>query len=316
MSFLIRPFTEADYSAMARILTICNEETWTVEALRWEHDRVTPPCMTATWVAEQAGEVVGFAYYVQYPAFYHPRKFELNVMVLPTHRRQGIGTALYRQLEEALAAYDPISLGAATVESWTDGVRFLEARGFVEKLCNWESHLAVQEFDPTPWLPVLEAAAQQGYAIRSYAELARDPERDQKLYAMSMEVRRDIPAPEPWQDEPYAVWAKRFENPHFWPEGQFIGIKDGEYVGLSALWKTADEGVLNTGVTAVKRAHRGTGLAKALKVRAIFFAREQGFKKIKTWNESNNQRMLAINQQLGFVRQPAVLMYTKQIKPE
>lgn len=315
MSFQIRPFTEADYPALAQILTICNEETHTVETLQWEDRRATPPCKLARWVAEQNGQVVGFGHFQQFPAFYHPQKFDLNVMVLPSHRRQGIGTALFRQLEEALAPENPISLSAGTLETWTDGVRFLEANGFVEKMRNWESHLDVQAFDPTPWLPLLDEVAAKGYEISTYAELAADPEAGRKLYEMTLEVRRDVPTTDPWTEEPFEVWARRFEFPHFMPEGHFIGIKDGEWVGLSVLWKSDDEGVLTTGLTAIKRAHRGTGIAKALKVMAILFAQAQGCKTIKTWNESNNHRMLAINGQLGFERKPAWVMYTRESTP-
>lgn len=316
MSYQIRPFVEADYPAVAHILSVCNEESFSVEALRWEDNRITPPCKWGRWVAEQDGQVVGFAHFGQFMAFYHPQKFELQMQVLPSHRRQGIGTALYRALEEALAPYEPISLAAGTSEEWTDGVRFLERHGYVEKLRNWESHLAVQAFDPTPWQSVVEEVAARGYEIKSYAELQDEPDHLRKIYAMSMEVRRDIPTIEPWQDEPFEVWAKRFENPHYWPEAQMIGIKDGDWVGISALWKTDDEGVANTGTTAVKRAHRGTSLAKALKVKAILLAKELGYQKIKTWNESNNQRMLAINLAMGFERKPAWVMYTKTIQEE
>ncbi|MFZ5828064.1 MAG: GNAT family N-acetyltransferase [Bacillota bacterium] len=316
MSWNIRPFAEADYEGLARIWSVCNQETFTVEALRWQDRPRDDRCKQGRWVAEVGGEVVGFGEYRQDPAFYHPQKFEVVVMLLPDHRRQGIGSALYGQVTEALAPFDPVTLNAATGEEWLDGQRFLAARGFTEKMRMWESHLDVQGFDPGPWRGVLKEVEAQGYQIRSYAELSGEPDAAQRLYRLVTEVRRDVPSTDPWQDVTYETWSRIFENPHFFPEAYFIGIKDGEWVGLSALWKADDEGVLTTGLTAVQRSHRGTGLAKAMKVWGIGFAREQGFQKIKTWNESNNQRMLAINLKLGFARKPAWVMYQKQFRAE
>lgn len=56
---------------------------------------------------------------------------------------------------------------------------------------------------------------------------------------------------------------------------------------------------------------RGRGVATALKVRTVEYARDQGVREIRTWNEINNQRILAINVKFGFVRQPAWITFRK-----
>jgi hypothetical protein len=58
------------------------------------------------------------------------------------------------------------------------------------------------------------------------------------------------------------------------------------------------------------------GIAMALKLRSIEFALQEGFGEIRTWNESNNQGMLDINNRLGFVRQPAHIDYAKVMREE
>ncbi len=317
MSFTIRPFTDADYPALARILSEVNEEVIAAETLRSDDERRPAKCKHGEWVAEQDDEMVGMGYYNQLAAFYHPQKFEVGVTVLPKYRRQGIGTALWRQVEEALAPFDPVSLNTGIKETWTDAIRFAESRGFVEKLRNWESHLDVQRFDLAAWQPYVAEAEAKGYTMVPLRELMADPDWPQKLYKMVMEVRLDVPTTDPWQETSFEDWFRVFDgNPQQYPEAYYIGIHNGEWVGLSALWKSDEEGVLTTGLTAIKRPHRGTGIAKALKVKAIGAARAAGYRLIKTWNESNNVRMLAINTKMGFVRQPAWVFFKKQVKAE
>jgi GNAT superfamily N-acetyltransferase len=69
---------------------------------------------------------------------------------------------------------------------------------------------------------------------------------------------------------------------------------------------------LYQGLTGVRREYRGKGVAMALKLKTIEYAQRHGYAVIKTWNESNNVGMLAINEKLGFVRQPAWVTFAKE----
>lgn len=311
--FTIRPFAESDYEAVAYVYSQIMEEQTTAESMRWEDQNRDPRCRHGKWVAEQDGRLVGGGGFGQTAAFYHPQKFEVNLLVLPEFRRQGIGTALYEQVLSALAEYEPIALSGMVRETWADSMAFAQRHGFTETMRNWETHLDLRRFDPTPFAAVLDEASAKGYQIYSYAELADNPDLDRRLHALVMEVRRDVPAPEPWQDTPFETWLSVLKRPAFFGEGYFIAAKEGEFVGLSVLWRTDEPAVLSTGLTAVKREHRGSSIAKALKVRAAHLAKEKGFELVKTWNESNNQRMLAINDWLGFQRQPAWVFMGKEL---
>jgi RimJ/RimL family protein N-acetyltransferase len=70
-------------------------------------------------------------------------------------------------------------------------------------------------------------------------------------------------------------------------------------------------GELRTGMTGVRREWRRRGIALALKVRSLEFAKAQGFRRVVTENETNNRGMIAINDRLGFVKQPAYVHYLK-----
>ncbi len=70
--------------------------------------------------------------------------------------------------------------------------------------------------------------------------------------------------------------------------------------------------VLHTGMTGVLRSHRRQGLATALKVHAIQFAKAYGAKAINTSNEEHNP-MFQLNLALGFAPAPAWLDFEKQM---
>lgn len=312
MSLTIRLFTPADYEAIASIDSLVYGTTTDPEHLRWEDSHRDPKCCCARWVAELDGQAVGYAEQKQKPVAYHPRKFQVNVDVLPDYRGRGIGTALWAAMREAVEAYDPLTLTASAREDCEQGLRFLTGRGFVEEMRTCESHLDLTAFDPAQFSDLAE-----GYQIRSYADLFGEPDFYEKLYALTSEVRRDVPSTTPRTDEPFETWLKNLKaNPHLWPQGYQIGIQGSEWVGVSVLWTTANAGVLNTGLTAVKREHRGRGVALALKVKALATAKAAGYRLVKTWNESNNQRMLAINQRLGFEHKPAWVAFQLKLKDE
>lgn len=316
MSFTIRPFTMDDCEQLAPVVSAVYEVTITPEAIRWDVEHVDPKIKYQDWVAEVNGRIVATGRYGQHLGAYHPRKFNVDVAVLPDYRRRGIGGALYDTVVAALQEHAPISLSTGVREDRSDSVRFAEKRGFTETMRTWESHYDLTTPEPAHYDELLARVEDEGYEIHSYADLAADPERDQKLYELVMEVRRDVPTPEAMTDITFEQWSKGLAHPHFYGGGYFIAIKGGEWVGLSMLRKTDDDGVLNTGLTAIKRAHRGTGIAKALKLKAIRRAKADGYKRIKTWNESNNVRMLSINQELGFVRKPAWVSYRLQLENE
>jgi RimJ/RimL family protein N-acetyltransferase len=104
------------------------------------------------------------------------------------------------------------------------------------------------------------------------------------------------------------------ENPEYLAAGHFL-VKDGaRYVAESNLFLTENPpDVLYQGITGTRGEYRGRGLALALKLRTIEYARALGKREIRTWNDTLNAPMLAINTNLGFVRQPAWITYEKRL---
>ena len=128
-----------------------------------------------------------------------------------------------------------------------------------------------------------------------------------------------MPNTDPHTDVTMEQWRKMLlESPKFLPDGYQVAVHEatGEYVGLSMLFKRQADRDLDTGLTGVSRDWRRKGIALALKLRAIRFAKEYGAPCIRTGNEVNNRGMLGINERLGFVKQPAWIILVKRIAEE
>ena len=314
----IRPFdqTDAEYKAFAALnRAVWPDEPQTANELKHWDKSLDPQTLFRRYVVHLDGKVVAIGEYGDTWWSMKPGKLYLRVMVHPDYRRRGIGTALYEHLWTLVAEYNPVLIIGFTREDQTAGLGMLAKYGFEQIMRLQVSRLDVQSFDPAPFAPVLAKVEELGIQIQTLAQVAAsDEEWKQKLYDLEWELAQDVPSPDPPTRLAFETWQERtLTAPGFNPDGQVIAQDQGRWVGMSALWMAlGDPQKLLTGLTGVARSHRRKGIATAMKVRALEFAKRYGAVVVETDNEENNP-MYLLNLKLGFQPRPAWVDFEKRI---
>ena len=255
---------------------------------------------------EEHNVVVGFGTVAHVTDMFHPRKFWIDILVDPVRQGRGIGGAIYERLIGELRRLNAITAWAGSRENQPILTAFYRKRGFVKKQIAWESRLEVSAANNERLRGYSERVQRQGIILTTLAEDRRkDPDSLKKLYELVQHVSADMPSPAPFTSTSYEQWeAFELKNPNLLADGYMIAKDGSKYVGLSTVWRIEQEPKgLAQGNTGVRREYRGRGIAVALKLRVIDYARRNGYVRVKTWNASDNASMLAVNTKLGFRRE-------------
>ena len=313
----IRPFnySDTDYQAICDVSNAVWPDRPSVPQGTKENDkRRDPKYYFQRLVVEKDEGIVASAIYGESDWTHVPGKFFVRMQVHPDHQRQGIGTTLYDRIMSDLAERSPTIFESHAREDRPQGMNFLEKRGYNRTLKEQMSELAVADFDPEPFAWTAGLTEKTGVEIRTVAELvAAGVEWEREMWELEYELLQDVPTDDPVTKQPFERWVDWHTHPSFVPEAYFIAIRDGRFVGVTSLWQSmAEKDMLHTELTAVVRDLRRKGIATALKVRAIKFARERGARAIKTENEENNP-MYDLNVRLGFRPIPAWWTYRLEL---
>ena len=238
--------------------------------------------------------------------------YRLFLIVDPKWLRRGVGDLLFDRLMADLRELDAVTVWHRNYSHLSHTVSFLEDRGFAETRRVWDMRLPISEAHPERFAPV----ASNGIEITTLAdERTRDCEALRRLHEFLNKVKGDDPQRQPYTPQSFAATVQWMERPFVLPDACFIA-KDGErYVGFSdlILLETLPGGA-SFDFTGVAREYRRQGVATALKMRAIEYARRHKYSSIRAWATASQTAAMALNEKLGFQQSFCYITVEKCLK--
>ena len=284
--------------------------TWPAEALTVEEalafeDRMAP---MQEMIAFVDGELVGSAVAAAGGSIAPPNVFML-ITVLPEQRRRGAGTALYREISSWAREHSRDTLRTRTREDDPDGLDYALRHGFTEVGRETGLALELHGLDPP------KIAPPDGVEI---ASLAERPEAEPQIFDIAVESYPDIPGDEQEYvfGDPEEWLRHHLHGPAHRPDANFVALVGEDVIGYAKLTVSpARPSSAFHGMTAVRRAWRGRGVAGALKRAQIRWALANGLERLETTNELRNEPMQRVNLGLGYKPTPGSITLEGPIAP-
>ncbi len=241
----------------------------------------------------------------------------LTLLVSPPWQRQGIGRLLWERLAQDLATIDAIAVEPWVREENAPAIAWLQKQGFVQIKHDGPVSFFPQESDMSLFDATVARVAAQGIVLTTLSH-ERQQEKDclAKLHTLYNKVNGDVPGSEDYAEQSLEECIREQDEPEAMPDAYFIAKQGHDYIGLSYLrTRDADPNCVEPYniqqlLTGVLPQYRQRGIALALKIKTITYAREHGFHRILT--NSSNPAMHALNTKLGF-RSGPWLVYLKTL---
>jgi GNAT superfamily N-acetyltransferase len=297
-------FSDTDYRTRATIANAVHPDyPQNIEQAKLFDQTRAKEDVAGSFIVEAGEKAVGWIHY-ETPKNPVPGAVAISLEVLPEHQQHM--NQLWDFLQEQLQPIKPETLITIVTETWPE-YEFYTSKGFRVYDSMWASKLDLTTFDATPFAPYLEKAKQAGIEVKTLADFPHHEDAFRRgWYALIIELLQSVPSADPTVPWAYETWLARTPvNPNLLPEGYFFALAGDEIIGMSELAKSHRPKMLQTGLTGVKASHHRQGIAQTLKVKAAEFARDYGVQFVRTNNHQINRPILAINEAMGFVKEPA-----------
>lgn len=260
------------------------------------------------------GQIIGYGHAFHMPWSFDPARYWAFVRMDSAYRRRGAGGRLYAELMADIKARGATHVRMMAREEAPAIAAALLRRGFREVLRSWEFELDLSA--PGDRLAALNGERAKATIEPLSAVLRRDPDCLSKLRAVYASVMRDVPLPGYLRTEPPLEWFSDYllHWPTSLPDACFIASDADRFLGISVAHRNENHpGRVDQLLTGVMTEGRSRGIGTAMKLATLAYAKANGYGRIWTAVESNNPRMLALNEAFGFQKTGGLILFEAQL---
>ncbi|MBX7134073.1 MAG: GNAT family N-acetyltransferase [Fimbriimonadaceae bacterium] len=308
---IVDDLTDDDYAGIAALMNRNEVDPLSADSIS-EADRSRSIRPHRRIVLRDGFKVIATANVFSF-SFQPESMFRLGVHVHPDHQRQGIGSRLLGEVERFAIESGARQVSVAVRSDLEGSKKFAEQHHFKEERTEYESFLDLDTFNVTDHRAVLDRLASEGIAIEPYHESGDTESARRRLYEISCLTEPDVPGAVPgheWSFEEFQ--ADILDRVGMVKPAFLIAVYGERWVGMSTVSQQSSGALMND-FTGVIPEFRGRGIALALKVRTLEHAKEIGARTMRTYNDSLNAPMLAVNRKLGYQPQVGWTICTKEV---
>src|SRR5579859_5314999 len=312
----LRPISDADFPRIAELTNMIEPEPIDAETVRERVYSASPLFIQQQVVAvDNDGFIVGF-----HTAFHDgwliAGHFWIHVIVDKAQRRLGVGGLLFDDALKYVQEQGATHIDSEVRDQCEECLQFAQHRSFSILRHAFESRLDLSTFDESPFAGTIEGVEASGIRFFTLADVGNTPEAQRHFYDIHRAYAADNPGNdrEGWEFQSFdAFRATVFEASRFRADGQIIAADGDKWVGMAGVRYLKQGNTMLNGFTGVDRAYRGRKLGLALKLLAIRYACACGASSMLTRNDSRNTPILAINNKLGYKREPGMYKLIRKL---
>lgn len=302
LEHLIRPVDEErDFPELAAMLDGVMTDGMTVAQLRTGAKSLVPlnRVMVAT---NDEGAIIGWSMMRRTENEPESRAFT-SVIAHPDSRNQGIGSALLADVVAHARSIGVTELKSRVKDSEPGWLTWANSKGFEIDRHMFRSSIVLSDFDDSSFMNHIAELETAGVVFTTLAKIGDTQENRRKYYDADIKAAQDVPGEDYFESWP-EYEAEVFGNEEYRSEGAFLALDGDRMIGVAHVMLDSEHDRLENTFTGVLREYRGRGIAQALKVHTIKYAKQCGVSEILTENDSENAAMLAVNGKLGYKRWP------------
>ncbi len=159
--------------------------------------------------------------------------------------------------------------------------------------------LDVESFEEAPFRSAIQHCEKNGIVFKSMASLGDTSRSRHLLYELNRTCSKDIPARGKFFT--YEEFSERRYGKGYDPNGVIIALHDGDWVGLTANSNWKQRGFVFNEMTGVLRHYRRKGIALALKLHGIRYAKRLPVQLAFTLHDAENVAPIQMNRKIGYV---------------